>query len=77
MAAGCSATVGLRLVSDQPAISSENLLSRLLPRVTAPSSQRGLWWSCWVPGCLTLAKWETVSGQFGGYLSAMLHPYNS
>ena len=20
--------------------------------------------------CLTLAKWETVSGQFGGYLSA-------
>jgi hypothetical protein len=22
--------------------------------------------------CLTLAKWETVSGQFGGYLTGML-----
>jgi hypothetical protein len=22
--------------------------------------------------CLTLAKWETVSGQFGGYLTALL-----
>jgi len=22
--------------------------------------------------CLTLAKWETVSGQFGGYLIAMV-----
>jgi hypothetical protein len=21
--------------------------------------------------CLTLAKWETVSGRFGGYLTAM------
>jgi hypothetical protein len=23
--------------------------------------------------CLTLAKWETVSGRFGGYLSAAQH----
>jgi hypothetical protein len=22
--------------------------------------------------CLTLAKWETVSGQFGGYLSRLV-----
>jgi len=22
--------------------------------------------------CLTLAKWETVSGQFGGYLSQLV-----
>ena len=26
--------------------------------------------------CLTLAKWETVSGQFGGYLSAGAHMAN-
>src|SRR4029077_15011800 len=24
--------------------------------------------------CLTLAKWETVSGQFGGYLSGLIKP---
>jgi hypothetical protein len=24
--------------------------------------------------CLTLAKWETVSGQFGGYLTVGLAP---
>src|SRR5262245_24946624 len=24
--------------------------------------------------CLTLAKWETVSGRFGGYLKQRLHP---
>jgi hypothetical protein len=24
--------------------------------------------------CLTLAKWETVSGRFGGYLSCRPHP---
>src|SRR5215831_13132830 len=24
--------------------------------------------------CLTLAKWETVSGRFGGYLSHQRHP---
>jgi hypothetical protein len=24
--------------------------------------------------CLTLAKWETVSGQFGGYLKKCLQP---
>jgi hypothetical protein len=23
--------------------------------------------------CLTLAKWETVSGQFGGYLNEIAH----
>src|SRR5215813_10858148 len=27
--------------------------------------------------CLTLAKWETVSGQFGGYLSARQRNANS
>ena len=27
--------------------------------------------------CLTLDKWETVSGQFGGYLSGLRGPLNA
>src|SRR5215472_3952710 len=27
--------------------------------------------------CLTLAKWETVSGQFGGYLSVHIAPVSN
>jgi hypothetical protein len=27
--------------------------------------------------CLTLAKWETVSGQFGGYFRAIVTGFNA
>src|SRR5215831_9322117 len=61
-----------------PEMNSSSWLRSFRPSISPPhqsriarrGNQQAMTFSTTPVVCLTLAKWETVSGQFGGYLSA-------